>query len=370
MRNLTMWWVRNCFNVLCLASILFIIGCVEPIVPEADQKTFVISDSMFSKISLSKVTVEPIRAQLNLIGKIGADENKLVDVFPLVGGNVVDVNYELGDYVEKGSVLAVIRSGEVADFERQLIDAESDLSVAEKNLRVSLDLFESKLASERDVLAAKNEVNKTKAELNRIKEIFHIYGIDKKSEYQIKSPISGFIIEKKINRDMQLRSDKSDNIFTIAQINDVWVNANVYETDIAKIKEKMKAEIKTISYPDSTFYGTVDKIYNILDPDTKTMKVKIKLHNNAFLLKPEMNATVNVKYFEGGEMTALPSKAVIFDKSKNYVLVYHDKNNITIREIDVYKQTGDLTYVSKGLNEGDTIISSNQLLIYDALNNQ
>jgi membrane fusion protein, heavy metal efflux system len=291
-----------------------------------------------------------------------------VEIFPLVGGNVAEVNVDLGDYIQKGKVMAIIKSGEVADFERELIDAQNDLLVAQKNLRVSEDLYESKLAAEKDVLAAKNEVSKTEAELARLKEIFSIYGIDKKAEYQVKSPISGFVIEKKINRDMQLRSDKSDNIFTVADINDVWVNANVNESDISKIQQNMMADIKTLSYPDSVFKGHVDKIYNILDPQTKTMKVRIRLGNANYKLKPEMNAQVTLKYNEGGEMIAVPSGAVIFDKSKNYVMVFHDKYTIETRVIEVYKQVDDITYIKSGLTAGEQIISKNQLLIYDALN--
>lgn len=372
MKNLIMLSVKNYSNInrslLILSFGLLLFSCNSK--PEADnaKQTFVLSDTMQKRIEISTAEMKPVKALLKLAGKIIADENKLVEVFPLVGGNVTDVFVELGDYVKKGEVLAVIKSGEIADFERQLIDAKSDLLVAQKNLRVAQDLFESKLASEKDVLAAKNEVNKANAELNRMNEVFIIYGIDKQSAYSVKAPINGFVIDKKINPDMQLRSDKSDNIFTIAEINDVWVNASVYETDISKIKSDMVAEVKTLSYPDTTFYGKVDKIYNILDPLTKTMKIRIKLSNATYILKPEMNATITLKYEEGSSMIEIPSSAVIFDKSKSFVMVYKNKYNIETREVEVYKQVGEISYMKKGLNAGEMVISKNQLLIYDALN--
>jgi cobalt-zinc-cadmium efflux system membrane fusion protein len=371
MKNLIMLLVKNYSirSFLMMGWVVFILSsCNHSEVKLPEEQTFVLSDTMMKRIEIHNAIVEPIRLQLKLAGKIIADENKLVEIFPLVGGNVAEVNVELGDYVPKGKVMAVIKSGEVADFERELIDAQSDLLVSQKNLQVAKDLFDSKLAAEKDVLAAKNEVNKNEAELARLREIFSIYGIDKKAEYQVKSPIGGFVIEKKVNRDMQLRSDKADNIFTVADIYDVWVNANVYETDISKIQNQMEAEIRTLSYPDTVFLGHVDKIYNILDPATKTMKVRIKLHNADFKLKPEMNAQVTLKYKEGGEMVAVPSSAVIFDKSKYYVMVFKDKYNIETREVEVYKQVDNITYIKKGLQNGELIISKNQLLIYDALN--
>jgi cobalt-zinc-cadmium efflux system membrane fusion protein len=354
--------------LITAAAIGMLASCRHSEPDSSTEQTFVMSDTMLSRIEISEAHSGPVKSHLKLVGKIIADENKLVEVYPLVGGNVAEVNVELGDYVKKGAILAVIRSGEVADFERQLIDAQSDLLVAQNNLRVAQELFESKLASEKEVLTARNEVKKTEAELSRIKEIFSIYGIDKKAEYQVKSPISGFVIEKKINRDMQLRSDKSDNIFTIAEISDVWVMANVYESDISIIRPQMTAEVRTLSYPDSIFGGHIDKIYNILDPQTRTMKVRIKLHNLGYLLKPEMNATINLAYTEGIDMISVPSSAVIFDRSKNYVMIFKDKYNIETREVEIYKQSNNTTYISKGLKAGEKVISKNQLLIYDALN--
>jgi len=371
MKNLIMLLAKNYSAkalLMAIGAISLLASCRHAEVDANTDQTFVVSDTMLKRIELSEVKIEPVKSQLKLVGKIIADENNMVQIYPLVGGNVAAVNVELGDYVRKGTILAVIRSGEVADFERQLIDAQSDLLVAQKNLHVAEDLFESKLASEKDVLAARNEVNKTQAELSRLKEIFSIYGIDKKAEYQVKAPISGFVIEKKVTHDMQLRSDKTDNIFTIAEISDVWVMASVYESDISLIKNGMDAEVRTLSYPDSIFHGHIDKIYNILDPETRTMKVRIRLLNQAYLLKPEMNATINLSYNEGKNMVAVPSSAVIFDKSKNYVMVFKDKYNVETREVDVYKQSGKTTYISSGLKENEKVISKNQLLIYDALN--
>lgn len=371
MKNLTMLLVKSCsVNRLVVLFVIAgaLVSCNHTKVVTDEAQTFVLSDTMMKRIELSTVKNEPVQSQLKLVGKIIADENKLVEVYPLLGGNVAEVNVELGDYVKKGQILAVIKSGEVADYDRELIDAQNDLLVSQKNLHVAEDLYDSKLASEKDVLAARNEVSKNQAELSRLKEIFSIYGIDKKSEYQVKSPISGFVIEKKVNRDMQLRSDKSDNIFTIAEINDVWVSASVYESDISRITPKMKAEVRTLSYPDSVFYGHIDKIYNILDPQTRTMKVRIKLNNLGYLLKPEMNATIGLAYNEGISMLAVPASSVIFDRSKNYVMIFKDKFNIETREVEIYKQGAGTTYISKGLKDGEQVISKNQLLIYDALN--
>jgi cobalt-zinc-cadmium efflux system membrane fusion protein len=256
----------------------------------------------------------------------------------------------------------------VADFQRQLLNAKADLALAEKNLQVARDLFSGKLNSEKDVIASEKELEKAKAELERISEVYNIYHLKQGSEFRITAPIAGFIINKDITQNEELRSDRSEEIFTIAQINEVWVLANVNEANISRVELGYEAEVQTLSYPDKKFLGKVDKIFNVIDPTTKAMKILIKIDNQDLMLKPEMNATVNLKFSEKKKLIAVPSSAVIFDKSKNWVMVFKDRKNIETRMIDVYSQLGDTTYVLKGLSELDKVISKNGLLIYDALN--
>ncbi|GAB3957202.1 efflux RND transporter periplasmic adaptor subunit [Spirosoma harenae] len=328
-----------------------------------------LSDTMMHRIKLDSAIMQPVRSELTLVGKVVADENRVIKVFPLVGGNVEDVKVELGDYVRKGQVLASIRSGEVADLERQGIQAQSDLLVAEKNLRVAQDLFETKLTSQREVVAAQKEVEKAQAESNRVKEVSRIYGIGKASMYTVKAPIDGYVIEKNVNRDMQLRSDNADNLFTIGQINQIWVLANVNESDIRQVRTGMEAAVQTLSYPDELFKGQVDKIYTVLDPNTKAMTVRIRLANQGMKLRPEMHATVTLRYDAGGKLATVPSSAIIFDRSKQYVLVFKSRSDIEVREVTVLKSLSDRAYISQGIKPGEKVISKNQLLVYNALNN-
>lgn len=323
---------------------------------------------MLKSTTTALATTQALKNELNFYGKITADNNKSIDVYPLVGGNVVKVNVELGDYVKKGQVLAVIKSTDIADFEKQMVDAKSDLLVAKNNQKVAQELFEGKLNAERDVLEAKSQVEKAQSQMNRIQETYKIYNIKGGSIYEVTAPISGFIIQKSINQDMLLRNDRSENIFDIAEISEVWAMANVNESDIEKVKLGEDAAITTLSYPDKVFKGKVDKIFNVIDPQTKAMNARVKLQNTDFLLKPDMNASIKLSFNENESMISVPSSAIIFDKSKNFVMIFKDRNNIETRQVDVYRQVGDITYVSSGLKENEKVITTNQLFIYDALN--
>lgn len=333
-----------------------------------EDTSFYLSDTMMKHTEFAEVTMSNVSNGLKLYGKITADNSRQAQVFPAVGGSVIKVNVELGDYVKQGQVLAVIRSSEVAEYERQRMDANNDVVLAEKNLQVAQDLYAGKLTAEKDVVLAEKELQKAKALQQSVNEIFQIYNIGKGAVYNVVAPLSGFVVDKNITENMQLRSDKGESIFSIAQIENVWVLANVNESEIRKVTIGMEAEIKTISYPDITFKGQVDRVFNVLDDNTKSMKARIIIPNKDLLLKPEMSATVSLLQREDKKMLAIPSSAVIFDKSREWVMIYKDRKNIETRQVEVYNQFGDTTYIKNGLTEGEKVISKNQLLIYDALN--
>jgi cobalt-zinc-cadmium efflux system membrane fusion protein len=98
------------------------------------------------------------------------------------------------------------------------------------------------------------------------------------------------------------------------------------------------------------------------------MKIRIDLENANYLLKPEMFANVIVKYDCGGVMPEVPSSALIFDKNKNFVIVFNNKNDVQTREVQVFSVIGDKTFLTSGLKPAERVVSKCQLLIYNALN--
>ncbi|WP_227687163.1 efflux RND transporter periplasmic adaptor subunit [Spirosoma arboris] len=306
--------------------------------------------------------------ELNLTGKITFNQDQVVKVFPLVGGHIETLKADLGDYVKKGQTLAVIRSGDLADLEQQSVEAKGQLSVAQKNLQVAEDMTKAGLSSQRELVASQEQLLAAKGEVNRVNERRRIVG-GNGAVYIVKAPVSGFIVEKSASQGMELRSDDPENLFTISNLDHVWVLANVYESDLSNVKEGDQATITTLSYPDKIFRGRIDKIFNVLDPDSKTLKVRVTLDNADYRLKPEMFANVSVTYAGHDKRVAIPAKAVVFDKNRNFVVMVNNKNQPLVREVDIYKSIGSKTYLSGGLTPGDRVVTNNQLLIYNALGN-
>nr|WP_317631067.1 efflux RND transporter periplasmic adaptor subunit [uncultured Flavobacterium sp.] len=134
------------------------------------------------------------------------------------------------------------------------------------------------------------------------------------------------------------------------------------------MKVNYDVEVNTLAFPDEHYQGKIEKIYNVMDPETKAMKFRVRIPNSNYQLKPDMNCTVTVKYNENKQLISVPSDAIIFDKSKTWVMIFKDKFSIETREVEVYRHIGNTTYIASGLQPNEKIFSKNGLLIYNAQN--
>lgn len=137
------------------------------------RKSRSVSDRQFTEIvSVDTVHLHDVADELTLNGRVTFNQEQVAHVYPMFGGTVTELRAEVGDYVRKGDILAILRSGEVADYERQMKEAEQQVIIARRNVNATRDMFDSGLASDKDVLQARQELINAEAEEDRIKEIF------------------------------------------------------------------------------------------------------------------------------------------------------------------------------------------------------
>jgi len=360
-------------NKILLAGLSAIIGlsACHSKKPEAvESKEVCISDTLAKIISIDTAKTTTIKNELTLSGEVASDDNNVVKVFPFSSGQVIEVKVSLGDKVSKGQTLAVMRSADVAGNYTDLSSTNSDLAIAKRQMDQAEYLYKNGISSERDYTEAKENYNKANAANRKVKSALSINGGGNTREngmLTIKAPEGGYIVEKNITSGSFIRNDNSGSMFTISNMKDVWIWANVFESDIAKVKVGYNAAVTTIAYPGKVFMGKVNEVSSVLDPDNKVMKIKIALPNPDMLLKPEMFTNVVITNNENQQSIAVPAKAIVFDSSKNYVVVYNSKCDLKVREVSVIKTVDQTAYVSSGLQAGDKVISKNQLMLYDAL---
>lgn len=344
-------------------------SCKEPAQKANERIGYTIPDSIMKRMVIDTVKKCAVTDALTLTGSVDFNQDNQVNIYPLVSGNIQDVKVQLGDHVTAGQVLAIVKSSEMAGYSNNLVSAEANLSVSKKNLEAQKDLFASGLSSQLDVISAQSNYDQALAQLELVKRVLKINGNNTQGDYIIKAPISGFIVQKNITNNTSIRADNGASLFTISDLKNVWVQANVYESNISKVHTGDHVSITTVSYPDKVFEGKVDKVLNVLDPANKVMKVRIVLANPDYLLKPQMFTSVVVTNHENKEAICIPSKALIFDHSQYFVLLYKGKGVAEITHVQVLNNLGDKTYLSGGVKEGDQLVGSDAILIYEALNN-
>lgn len=351
-------------------AVLFFISCKSNTVKvTAERQRYEISDLLMKTLQIDTVVKCTQINSLTLTGKVAFNDEKNAKIFPLVSGNIMNVKVQLGDYVIKGQVLGIIRSGEMAGYGNDLISAKTNMLIAKKNLDAAEDMYKSGLLSQKDFITAQAMYSQSASMAKRANQIIQINGGNTQGEFIIKAPISGFIVEKQITNSMSIRTDNTNSLFTISDLKNVWVLANVYESNINKVHVGDDAEVTTLSYPGRKFIGKVDKILNVLDPTNKVMKIRVVLSNTDYALKPEMFTSVTVVSQGNQQALCIPSNALIFDHSQYYVLVFKSPSDVKITPVQIINTNGDKTYISGGVQQSDLIIGSNTILIYDALNN-
>lgn len=278
-----------------VAGAILLQSCGSAVEKKADVKQgYTISDSLFNTLKIDTVKNTQLVDAITLTGQVDFNQDNVIKIYPLISGNIDGINVVLGDYVHQGQILGVIKSAEMAGYSNDVTNAQTNLDLAEKNLAKTKDMYKSGLASITDSIGAEVSYQQAKASLERVNRVLKVNGGSNTGEFIVKAPISGFVVEKNVNNGSNIRTDNGSDLFTISDLKNVWVWANVYESNISAVHIGSNVDVTTISYPGKIFSGKIDKVMNVLDPTNKVMKVRVSLDNADYALKPQMFASVTV----------------------------------------------------------------------------
>ncbi|PKW20688.1 efflux RND transporter periplasmic adaptor subunit [Flavobacterium lindanitolerans] len=352
-----------------LMPLALLFSCNEKETVTEKNEKFCLNDDLKKKVTIEEIKREPVSETFTLTGNVTYNSDNVIQFTSLINGVVTNTYFSLGDYVKKGQVLAEIKSTELNGLQSENKSVESQLAVAQRQLASVKSMFEDGIASQKDLIQAESEVKVLKASLENIKSNLALYSASpEKSVFQIKAPSNGFIVAKNMSSGMQISSG-SEPLFTISDLNEVWVMVNIYATDMQNIKENMEVKIKTLAYPDEVFSGKISALSQVFDAEEHVLKARIVMKNTDLKLKPGMSADIilNKSNAPAESLLAVPVKAVIFDDNQNFLVVYKDDCNLEIRQVDPVTKNREVVYFDKGIQENEKIISKNQLLIYESL---
>lgn len=362
--------MKNLFiYLLIFINTIFLISCESKQTAVEERAKYVIPDSLVNTIRIDTVSECSLENAITLTGKVAFNEEKVAKIFPMVSGNIINVKVQLGDHVSSGQTLGIIRSSEMASYGNDLVSSKTNLIVAKKNYDAAEDMYKSGLMSQKDFISAEALYKQAQSQLLRSSRVLTVNGGNTNGQFIVRAPLSGFIVEKNINNNMSIRNDNTNSLFTISDLKNVWVIANVYESNINDIHVGDAVKVTTLSYPGRIFPGKVDKVLNVLDPTNKVLKIRVVLDNPDYILKPEMFASVMVTSKTEKQSLCVPSEALVFDKSQHYLLIFNSKSDIKAVPVEVISTNGSLNYITGNVTPGSKVIGTNALLIYNALNN-
>ncbi|MGL5682512.1 MAG: efflux RND transporter periplasmic adaptor subunit [Marinifilaceae bacterium] len=330
--------------------------------------------NVIKKEQESKPTVHTVTARNKQIsndvvlpGKVITDPDRTVHYTSLCSGVVVKTYFALGDKVEKGQVMLEFKSSELSAMQAELVALESDFTVARREETMYSDMLKDGIISEKEMLESVSRVKQLQAMIHKIKSDMSVYGNSTgNGVFSIQAPMSGYVIGRNATVGSTITTE-SEALFTVANLDVVWVIANVYAANMQHVVPGCEAEITSVSYPGRTFNGHVNHVSHVFHAEDRTLKARIVMDNKELALKPEMNVAVRVNNRECNKhMASVPTDALIFDNNRYYVVV-REEDAFKVREVTPHATSNNYTYLATGIHQGEEVVVKNQLLIYSGL---
>ena len=323
----------------------------------------------FMKDDIIKVPVKksPISESILLNANVESNPDKRVHFVSLVSGVVTKTYFTLGEEVKKGQLLLEMMSSELSSLNSQKISLQSQILVAQRELESVQEMHIDKIASQRDLMEAQSNLDILKAELQNANAQLNMFSASSdRGVFQVKAPTSGTIISKNIASGMQI-SAESDPLFTISDLSEVWIMANIYAGNIPYVKKDMSVEITAVAYPGELFSGKISAISQVFDSNERVLKARIVMDNADGKLMPGMLVDAKVEKEDGILGNAAPINALIFDDNQHFLVLYKSDCDIEVRKVTPNVQNNTHVFFENNIEEGEQIIVKNHLLIYNHL---
>ncbi len=354
---------NKAINILTVVLIFFFsFSCTEVTVIEDSD---CLAEEFVKSLTFHTADYDYVEDIIRVPGKVSYNANNVVRYVPLISGVVVNMNFTLGDYVNKGQTLAEIQSSELLDISNSLKIAKSQLEILNRNYKIVKRQFNDGFASSRDLFEAEKEREMIKNEIIKYESKMELYGGNVNTgRFRLKAPASGNIVDNNMSVGMQIYPE-SEPIFTVSNLDEVWVIANIYSGLIANIRTGMKARVYTTAYRDTVFTGNITHVSNIFDANRRVLQAIISLSNKELLLKPEMFVDIFIhKENKKNKAIYVPVKAVVFENNQKHVIVYDDECNFEVRKIEKLVKKSDRIYLKSGVEKGEKIVVENALYLF------
>jgi cobalt-zinc-cadmium efflux system membrane fusion protein len=284
----------------------------------------------------------------------------------------------LGEHVEAGGVLLVLDSQDIAHAYSEYAREHSELQYTTHAFELAKDLYDNRALALKDLRLAENELIKARAEFRRAKERLLSLRVPAQelekplerqqvtSRFEMKSPLAGIVVERNVTPGQSIGGDSGQILFTVADLDTLQVVADVYERDLADlalVKEGQRAKVNVEAYPDVSFPATVTAIGDVVDPTSRTIKLRAVVNNKDHRLKPEMFARLHIEVGESRVLLTIPREAVLEEDGKEFVYVVESPDHYVRQNVKVSTISADQVRVLEGLASGQRIVTKGAVLV-------
>jgi len=316
---------------------------------------------------LAEVESRNLPDVLRANGSVTPDVSRTIRVTSLGSGRVVDLRARLGDRVSKGQVLVRISSADLAAAMADYQKARADEVLSQKALERAQSLYSHGALAEKDLQVAQDTEDKAKIDLRTSEQRVHLLGGEPSQPgplIELRAPVSGTIVEQNVSGSEGIKSlDNTPNLFTIADLSTVWILCDVYENDLGIVGIGDAAEIRLNAYPDKVFRGVVQDISRVLDPSTRSAKVRVVLRNSDGSLRPGMFAIATFRSRRMRPRLVVPATAIMRLQDRDWI--FRKEGDRRFRRVEVHtlgEVAGGMVQVEgglePGLKNGDQVIAT------------
>ena len=336
-----------------------------------DQATlFTVPQDQMSHVQVVTVGQEAFPTVLRLPGSGAYNAFKTTPVITQVSGPVTQVLVYPGQRVRAGQPMLEVSSPDFAQLRSSYLKAHDAYTLAEANLKRDEDLYAHHAVAQVELLQAQSTRNQAMADLQAAEQALHVIGINDpsrlsdgpaSSKIPVLAPVSGEVVDRMVQPGQVIQAGATQ-VFTISDMSTVWVLVNVYQNDLSSVHLGDAVTVSTDAFP-TKFHGRISYISPSLDPDTRTLKVRIVTGNPHGMLKKDMYVTAIV---ESGKTKALtvPDDAVLRnDVNEPFVYVMSGTNQFSRRLVNIGQSDNGQTQILSGLKPGDKVSGNGSLFL-------
>jgi membrane fusion protein, heavy metal efflux system len=336
----------------------------------AKAELFSVPQDQMSHVQIVTAGEQTFPVVLRLPGSVAYNAFKTTPVITQVSGPVTQVLVYPGQTVRAGQPMLYVSSADYAQLRSNYLKTHDAYTLAQTNLERDQDLYAHHAVAQADLLQAQSIRNQAMADLQASEQALQVIGVSDPAKLAgapanpripVLAPIAGEVVERLVQPGQVIQAGATQ-VFTISDMGTVWVLVNVYQNDLSAIRLGDQVTVETNAFP-TTFHGRISYIAPALDPDTRTLKVRIVTSNPHGMLKKDMYVTAIVRSGVTKALT-VPDDAVLrSDVNEPFVYVLSGANQFSQRLVTTGHSENGQTQILSGLKEGDKVAGNGSLFL-------